>query len=209
MDNRINDTIKQWMEEWNKRFEEFSLQFNLGKMDAIEAFEKHKDLMRKSVLGWKESLDKLDDLGEDYLKTIKGKLEELLLQLNLGKADTKELFEEQRKKIEQALNELKGSGKTAYNENFDRIMQLFDQSTQTFKTGLEIIQLQYTLGKMEAKDKAADIQAEVVKKMNELNQSFKAAQEIGMEQMEAWKKHMLQGYRQMNIWAEEWLKKMS
>lgn len=209
MDNRISETIKQWMEEWNKRFEEFSLQFNLGKMDAIEAFEKHKDLMRKSVLGWKESLDKLDDLGEDYLKTIKGKLEELLLQLNLGKADTKELFEEQRKKIEQALNELKGSGKTAYNENFDRIMQLFDQSTQTFKTGLEIIQLQYTLGKMEAKDKAADIQAEVVKKMNELNQSFKAAQEIGMEQMEAWKKHMLQGYRQMNIWAEEWLKKMS
>lgn len=209
MDNRVNDTIKQWMEEWKKRFEEFSVQFNLGKMDAVEAFEKHKDLMRKSVLGWKESLDKLDDLGEDYLKTIKGKLEELLVQLNLGKAETRELFDEQRKKIEQVLNELKGSGKSAYNENFDRMMQLFDQSTQTFKTGLEIIQLQFTLGKMEAKDKAADIQAEVVKKMNDMNQSFKEAQEIGMEQMETWKKHMLQGYRQMNIWAEEWLKKMT
>lgn len=208
MDNKINEMVNQWMSDWNKRFEEFQVQFTLGKMDAAENFEKYKELMRNSVSGWKASLDKLDDKSDAYLRDVRATLEELMVQLNLGKAEGKEAFEAQRTKIEQLLRELKQTGKATYDENFDRMMRLFEQSSQTFKTGLEIVQLQYTLGKMEAKDKALEVQKEVTAKLEEMNRAFKEAQDIGMEQMEAWKKNMLTGYRQMNIWVEEWLKKM-
>ena len=207
MNTNYEEQIKTWMADWRKRFEDMQVQFSLGKMDATDAFEKQKDLLRNAIVEWKSNLEKAGDKADTTMNDMKGKMEELLLQLNLGKAEGKELFEEQRKKIEAALHEIKTSGSTMYHEKFNEMMQVFDASSKAFKTGLEILQLQFSLAKMDAKVDVSEIQAQVKAKMNEISQSFGDMQKVGMQNLEAWNKQMQEGYDKFKTMTEDWMKK--
>ena len=207
MNTNYEEQIKTWMADWRKRFEDMQVQFSLGKMDATDAFEKQKDLLRNAIVEWKSNLDKAGDKTDATVNEMKAKMEELLLQLNLGKAEGKELFEEQRKKIEAALHEIKTSGSTMYHEKFNDMMQVFDTSSKAFKAGLEILQLQFSLAKMDAKVDVAEVQAQVKAKMNEITQSFTDMQKLGMQNLEAWNKQMQDGYEKLKTMTEDWMKK--
>ncbi len=208
MNTNYEEQIKNWMSDWRKRFEEMQVQFSLGKMDATETFEKQKEMLRNAIVEWKSNLDKAGDKGEETVTEMKAKMESLMLQLNLGKAEGKDLFEEQRKKIELALHEIKVSAKTNYDEKFNEMMTVFETSSRAFKTGLEILQLQFALAKMDLKTDAKEMQEQVKDKIAEITNSYKELQQIGMQNLEDWGKQMQAGYEKMKTMSEDWLKKM-
>jgi hypothetical protein len=139
-------------------------------------------------------------VAEDKLAEMKVKIEELRLQLALGKADGMDAFEEQKKKIELAMHELYVAGKTNFNESYAKSITLFDQNADAFKTGLEIIKLQFSLAKMDAKDEFGE-------KLVELNQQYKTIQATTMENMEAMNSQLRDNFEKMKAFAEGWMKK--
>ncbi|TAE89484.1 MAG: hypothetical protein EAY81_02315 [Bacteroidetes bacterium] len=173
-------------DEWKAKFEEFKLQTNLGKMDAADAFEKQKEQLKSFILKVKEQLDSGTGMAEEQVKTMRSKLEELNLQLHLGKAETKEAFEEQRKKIEPALHDVYEYGKKIYHTGFNQAMNLFDTQSDWFKTNLEIMQLKFSLAKMDAKDEADELKKQLEIKLNELQEHSHKWQEQAKENMEVW-----------------------
>jgi hypothetical protein len=205
--NKMTDQMKQFVSDWQKRMEEMQMQFSLGKMDAVDAFEKQKEQYRNSLVTLKENLDKATDVAEDKLAEMKVKIEELRLQLALGKADGMDAFEEQKKKIELAMHELYVAGKTNFNESYAKSITLFDQNADAFKTGLEIIKLQFSLAKMDAKDEFAEKQKEIGEKLVELNQQYKTIQATTMENMEAMNSQLRDNFEKMKAFAEGWMKK--
>ena len=88
----MTEQMKQFAADWQKRMEEMQMQFSLGKMDAVDAFEKQKEQYRNSLVTLKDNLDKATDMAEDKLAEMKVKIEELRLQLALGKADGMDAF---------------------------------------------------------------------------------------------------------------------
>lgn len=204
---QLEEQFKQLFNNWKSSLEELRVQFNLGKMDAGEAFENQKKSLRGLIESMKENADKATDMAEENGQKLKARLEELLLQLNLGKAETKELYEEQRKKIDLALQEVLAAGKLAYHGNYNYMMELFDNNTKAFKTGLEIVQLQFALGKMEAKEEAEKARKEVNEKIAELQTFAEKAQQLTKENLEEWGNHMKEGMAKMSTWASDWMKK--
>ncbi len=204
---QMEEQVKKFAADWQKSIEELKMQFSLGKMDAADAFEKQKDTMRNMVVNMKEQLDKATDVAEEKGAELKAKLEELKVQLALGKADGTDAFEMQKKKIELAMHEVYVEGKKIFNDNYTQLLQLFDNNAQAFKTGLEIVKLQFSLGKMEAKEEAENARKEIQEKMNELGEHFKATQQTAMQNMEAFNKQMKEGFEKMKTFAEGWMKK--
>jgi hypothetical protein len=204
---QIEEQLKEFANQWRAKFEEMQTQFSLGKMDAGDAFEKQKDTFKKLVLDFKESIDKATDTAKENVTVLKSKLEDLQVQLSLGKADGTEAFEEQKKKIEIALNEVFIEGRKFFNTNFDLAMQQFDNTSQLFKTGMEILKLQFSLGKMDSKDKVDELQKSVSEKINEMNIHFKQAQEIGKQNLDIWTKLMKENYEKMKSFSDDWMKK--
>ena len=202
----FEDQWKQWMAEGRKRFEEMQVQFSLGKMDAADAFEKQKDFLRGAVSNWKQELDKATDVAEEHAQKLKASLEELQVQLNLGKAEGREKFEEQRKKIDLAMQEVYAAGKKAYHNNYDNMMHLFDSNAQAFKTGIEIIQLQFALVKMDVKEDAEKLRKELNEKMHELSEKYNEVQKAAVKNIEEWNKHLKEGYDKMSHWVSDFLK---
>lgn len=204
---QMEEQVKKFAADWQKSIEELKMQFSLGKMDAADAFEKQKDAMRNMVVNLKEQLDKATDVAEEKVAELKAKLEELKVQLALGKADGTDAFEMQKKKIELAMHEVYVEGKKIFNNNYTQLLQLFDNNAQAFKTGLEIVKLQFSLGKMEAKEEAENARKEIQEKMQELSDQFKATQQTAMQNLEEFNKQMKEGFEKMKSFAEGWMKK--
>jgi hypothetical protein len=189
-------------EEWKAKFEELKLQANLGKMDAVEAFETQKSQLKSFVFKIKEQLDNSSDMAEEQVKNMRSKLDELNLQLHLGKAETKEAFEEQRKKIEPALNEVYEYGKKVYHTGFNQAMGLFDTQSDWFKTNLEIMQLKFSLAKMDAKEEAEEVKKQLEIKLNELQEHSKQWQEQAKENMEVWGNMAKENMERFRNWMQ-------
>jgi ribosomal protein L29 len=102
----LRTKITSRLENAKKEIEELSLQFNLGKAEASDKFESVKKDFHAKVNEWKLMGEQLKPVGKEKLQELKTKLEELQVQLALGKAEAKELFQEQKKKIMQSITDL-------------------------------------------------------------------------------------------------------
>jgi hypothetical protein len=197
-------TLKNWLTEWKTKFEEMQVKFTLGKMDAADAFEQQKEKLKELVVLLKSNLDKNTEIAEELSTKMRTKLDELWLQLNLGKADGLDAFNQQRKKIEAALHEIYVAGKSNYNHAFNYVMQLFDNNAQVFKTGLEIMQLQYK----KLSDKVNfDIQKEIDERMKSMMDYAGKASQITIENIEAFNKQLRENYNKMQAWMNDLLKR--
>jgi hypothetical protein len=206
METNYQEQLKNWMNQWQQRFEDMRVQFSLGKMDAADAFEQQKSHMREAIVNLKSSLDKATDMSEEQLANLRTKMEELQVQLSLGKAEGMDMFYDQKKKIEQLMNEMKAESKAAYNRGFEQAIQLYDHQSTAFKTGLEIVQLQFALAKMDAKDEADNIRKELADKMNQMQSMMIEGQKLMLSQMEDWNKKWLDGMHNMQNWMSKWTK---
>lgn len=127
--------------------DELVLQFALGKTEARDKFEEAKTQLRHRVSEFKNT-----NLGakiKDASQELKGLLEELELQLSLGKAESKDKFEVQRKKIEAVIEKVRKELRQT-NELFDK--DHFEHEIETFKLKLEIFHLRFEVKKFEVKD---------------------------------------------------------
>ena len=131
-----------------QEIDELALQLALGKADARDKFEDIKREFRSKV---SELKNILSNPAENYLSPdVKAKIEELELQLALGKADSKDLFEGQKKKIMNALTNLEED----IQRNWRRIKapDFFVHEVEQFKLKMEILRLRFRLKKFDVRD---------------------------------------------------------
>lgn len=146
--------------------EEFRLQAALGKAEAHDVFEDAKKKFNKIL---HESIIKIDSAKVEVkekstqLKTL---LETLQVQLALGKAEGKEAFEAQRKKIDRALNEVESflkRNKTANEYSAKVLLEL-----GKFRIKLDILKLRYELNKLQARIKFNEKKKDLTKRLSDI-----------------------------------------
>ncbi len=131
-----------------QEIDELALQLALGKAEATDKFEEIKKEFRLKI---SELKNLLSNPYENYLSPeVKAKIEELELQLALGKADSKVLFEEQKKKIMKALANLEEN----IQKNWRKIKapDFFLHEVEQFKLKMEILRLRFRLKKFDVRD---------------------------------------------------------
>ncbi|HEX6893398.1 MAG TPA: hypothetical protein VF141_21955, partial [Chryseolinea sp.] len=134
--------------EAQREIDELVLQCALGKAEARDTFEEAKKEFRSRVGEFKTT--SLGAKVSGLTSNLKGSLEELDVQLSLGKADSKEMFEEQKKKIEVVINKLRSELKEIKDEVFDR--EHLEHEIETFKLKMEVLRLRFELKKFEVRD---------------------------------------------------------
>ncbi len=148
MEKTVLQKVSEKLLEAKQEIDELALQLALGKAEGKEKFEEIKKEFRTQVTELKDLLTKTSD--RDLSPEVKAKIEALELQLSLGKADSKELFEVQKKKIINALSSLE----TEIKEQWQKIKtpHLFAHEVEKFKLKLEILRLRFGLKKFEIKE---------------------------------------------------------
>jgi tRNA U34 5-methylaminomethyl-2-thiouridine-forming methyltransferase MnmC len=151
-----------------QEIDELVVQFALGKAEGKEKFEEIKKEFRQRV---SEFRTLLETASSDFLTPeARQRIEELEVQLALGKADSKELFEEQKKKIMKALDEVESEIKSWIGS---KLPDNFSHEVEKFKLKLEIIRLKFHLKKFEMKDAFKDSMADSKRKIEKITESIR------------------------------------
>ena len=105
---------------------------------------------------------------------LKGKFEELKVQLALGKAESRDAFTEQRKQIEKIMREIEGL-LDSHGLSLELHLK-WRGEMERFKILLEIIGLQYALDKMELKERLEKNKTDFKEKVEKLKTKFSEKQ---------------------------------
>lgn len=129
--------------------EEFRVQAALGKAEARDLYEESRKKFLRTLRETSEAISKSQLLNEDKYIQMQVWMDELKVQLALGKAETREMLEKQRKKIATALSDMEKfiRENPELNHLFTRLLL----ESGKLKIKLEILQLRYEMKKLEAR----------------------------------------------------------
>lgn len=193
MENSWNTKLDETKNTWKSKIEELELQLALGKMDATDEFEKRKKDLNGTVHSMKQKIAGLPQAADDNTLKLKNSLEELQVQLALGKAETKDAYEEQKKKIETSMHNTKrafNDFKKEAGETLDEAGNSFNENLDSFKGKLDTFKLHYALGKADAKDEWEVKRKELQSQVNTIKQKFDAAGDVTEAKWEDFKSDM-------------------
>jgi hypothetical protein len=131
-----------------QELDSLAVQFSLGKAEAKDKFEEAKMQMKKSVQEFKKFLSSEQKQIKDSANSVKVKLNDLEDYLAIGKAETKEMFKEQKKNIQKGVKDVMDEIKktpelvklanyfTAASEKINLQMELFEKKIEAEKKEL-------------------------------------------------------------------------
>ncbi|HEU5292448.1 MAG TPA: hypothetical protein VFU05_17495 [Cyclobacteriaceae bacterium] len=131
-----------------QEIDELALQFALGKAEAREKFEDIKRELQTRISEFKKSIE--NSAAGILTSEQRQKLGELEVQLALGKAESIEAFEKQKKKILKALASAESATETWLASI--KVPNHLQHDIETFKLKLEIVKLKFELKKFELTD---------------------------------------------------------
>ncbi len=102
-ENRFADFLRKSAD----KLEELQLQASLGKADLSQRFEEVKKDTLAHINKVKADANALAGKSKEKMEELQAKLQHLEVQLALGKAETKEELEKQKKNLAEAMHKLK------------------------------------------------------------------------------------------------------
>ena len=105
--NHLGDNVITFLKDATQKLENLQLQTSLGKAELADKLEEIKDQTKDKINHLKWDANSIVEDGKDTFNHFKAKMEHLNLQLALAKAETSEEFSEQKKKISEAIRDVK------------------------------------------------------------------------------------------------------
>lgn len=194
-DKSIADTIINGLKKAAVELEEFRVQAALGKAEAHDAFDAAKKNLRHFMHDAGHRFSSTQKTVTHVATQLTAAIDELQVQLALGKADTRDLFEAQRKNITQALhtleNFLENNTFTAeYQESINR-------EIQKFRIKLEILKLRYDLDKIAVHEEFEIRKKDFSLKLEELGKNLRAKEKSAEKTWKHFKEDISEAYGDM------------
>ncbi|MBT8194790.1 MAG: hypothetical protein KJO64_00045 [Bacteroidia bacterium] len=165
------DNLKNSANKVRAKVEELELQMHLGKKESIDEFENQKKNMKDYLHGAEDNLKNAKDISADKMSSLKTKLEELKVQLALGKAETAEKFDEQKSKLQHKLNDIESDIVDLKGKADDKTVEWASGLSETFddfKTKMDVFRLNVALGSADAKDEWKEKKEDMKQKLQAL-----------------------------------------
>lgn len=184
----FKDQLGKLINRAQTEIDELRVKINLGKMDGADLFEEIKKELKEA---FQEITTELRGEGEEALNSIKSQIESLQVQLALGKAEALDTYEEQKTKINKAIDELEGNIKDSRSKlSYDLKIKIHNE-IEKFKLKMDVLQIRYELGKLDLKEnvetKTRQFRQEFDKLLSELkNEASDKAEEYGKNLKEAY-----------------------
>ena len=103
----FGDKVASFLKNAATKIEELQLQTALGKAELSDKMEDLKKEAKQNIHKLKSEVNSFVEENKESIDKVKGKLEHLELQLALAKAETADELKEQKKKITEAIRDLK------------------------------------------------------------------------------------------------------
>ncbi len=178
------------------KVEELEVQLALGKAEAEDWLEREKKNFGTFLEKAKDAVEKTESIGKEKKEELLAKYEVLQVQLALGKAETREAFETQKSKIEDAMKDFQKVVHTVDDELNDIPGLLANIGTQ-LNSKFEAFEVQFELAKAESQDILEEKKKELSHQLNELKKKLENRNYLTDDQLEGFSKDITSGLSQI------------
>lgn len=163
--------MNAFMKDWVNTLDDLNIELD-GLDDNLIAdfFEEQKEKARNQV---EEVRTKLDASFGDEANELRGKLDHLRVQLALGKAESRDAFEEQKHKLDHALREARNKANQMSEKLGSEAGDDLHGIKESLQTKMEVLRLKYALGKADARDEMEEVRKDLSRKVSELKAKAK------------------------------------
>lgn len=181
------EKAKKNVDNLKEKVNKAELQIDLNQEEAKDKYEEEKSEFCKIVDETIEKFGKLKDTGREKAKDLKTKLEELRVQLALGKADGKDEFKRQKENIDDKLDSfvhLCKEKKDIADDKVDELSEDFKVKSKQFRTQLDLFRVQLAIGKADAGDYVEEKKKDLKIQIHELKQKLEKVKDIADDKLE-------------------------
>lgn len=170
--------------------DELMLQLSLGKAEASDFIEEQKGRFKGVVDDVREKVAQAETAGSEAgaakVSAVRQKLDELNVQLALGRMETREAYEEQKEKIGVAIDSVREGLKPLEEkmpEALKEAKEKFDVGAEGFKAKLDTLALNLGVGKIIAEDELALKKDELKQDLKEISSKLVDVADVAEEGM--------------------------
>lgn len=184
-DSLVNNIRTEWRD--------FKSKWAPLEADAMDRFEDMKQSFSSSLTRLEKQVAGWTDTGQESLKEIRSLMEELRLQLSLGKAEGMEAFEDQKQKISDTWKKLRS--RLEERSEFAHLESGLKKELMEWRIKLDMMKIQFALGKMEMKERWKDISEEIGREAENLGKAVEAGAGIAAEKIDHFEDELKKIYR--------------
>jgi len=168
--------------------DELRVKIALGKMDGADLFEEMK---KELQVAFHQFSGEVKAEGREAAETIVSKMENLQVQLALGKAEALDAYEEQKSKINESINDLEQNVRdTRSRLSYDARLKIQNE-LEKFRLKMEVLQIRYELGRLDLKD---NVETKKQKFKKEFDLLLETVKEESSEKLEEYGKNLREAY---------------
>jgi hypothetical protein len=202
----IRESIEKKLDHWEANATAFEAQLQQTREQALAGLETRKKTLSDALERFKAELAELKGIAEEKKEEMQTHFGELQVQLALGKAETRDAFEAQRKKIRHSIATLEAitdrhlddAGQTI-NESLEKAADKLIAADIEFEAVADAVEAQFLMEKAEAEAKAKfeKKKAELLKQIDEFKTKVKEKRGVAKDKAAVFENELSAGISQI------------
>jgi hypothetical protein len=172
-DQSFSERVRQRLESWKTELDELQVQLNLGRKEAADKFEEQKRQLREWIDRQVARIDEAEGETGAELRKLRDRLRDLYAYVSRGRAENREDFEAQHEDLGRRMDDVHDQAdqtRTSDQEQTRRMADDIDDEMDKFRARLDMLALQFHLGRKEAEEELRELREEAREKLRELRE---------------------------------------
>lgn len=185
------------IEAWKKEVEQLKNQLQHNTEEAKTSFEKQKSNLLKWTDEVKNEIERVEGIGEEKVKTLKGNLEDIRVQAALGRMESLDAWHDQQKNINHSIHNMRNSITKIEKNTVGNAKTLLEKSNRTldsYQTKFEMYRLQLIESKEGAVQTWNDRKKEITLRLQKLNNKLDEERTEASEKYENFSKEIVEAW---------------
>jgi hypothetical protein len=200
----IRESIDKKLDHWEASATAFETQLQQTEEQALAKLEVYKKKLNEAVEKLKSEVAKAKGIGEEKKKEIQALFDDLQVQLALGKAEARDAFEAQRKKIQHSIatleaavdRHLDAAGK-ALDESLHKAADKYIAAQIEYEAAAEALEARLFMKKVEAKAQFEKKKSDLLAQINTFKTQLKGKRDMAKDKAAAFEKELSAGMSQI------------
>ncbi len=200
----IRESIDKKLDHWEASATALEAQLQQTEEQARAKLEGRKKKLNEALERFKSEVAKAKGIGEEKKKEMQAQFDDLQVQLALGKAEARDSFEAQRKKIQSSIATLEATvdrhldaAGNALDDSLDKAVDKYIAAQIKYEAAADALEARLFMKKVEAKTQFENKKSDLLAQINQFKTQLQGKRDMAKDKAATFEKELSAGMSQI------------
>jgi hypothetical protein len=200
----IRESIDKKLDQWAASATAFEVQLQQTEEQAMAELDVRKKKLNQALEKFKSEVAKAKGIPEEKKKEMQAQFDDLQVQLALGKAEARDAFEAQRKKIQHSIATLEAAvdrhldaAGNAIDDSLDKAADRYIAAEIEYEAAADALEARLSMKKVEAKAQFENKKRDLLAQINKFKTQLQGKRDMAKDKAATFEKELSAGMSQI------------